>query len=87
MQSQAAETQFVVRTTKSANGAGESSQQQRQAALWHQPQQPSIRDLDSLRTLLPQAHKHLLGNSEITICFKHLKYNRYLIPFSKLLIS
>ena len=62
LQVQTVDNQFVIRTMKHANGAGDSSQTQ-QPGLWHQPQQPSIRDLDSLRTLLPQAHKHLLGNS------------------------
>ena len=49
--------QLETRTIKSANSTIGAVQQQ---ALW--PQQPSIRDLDSLRTLLPVAHKHLLGN-------------------------
>ena len=49
--------QLEIRTIKSANSAAGTVQQQ---AFW--PQQPSIRDLDSLRTLLPLAHQHLLGN-------------------------
>ena len=67
LQAQATDNQFIVRTIKSANAAGDSSQQQQQTALWQQPPQPSIRDLDSLRTLLPHAHKHLLGTLTITL--------------------
>ena len=50
----ATENQLDIRTIKSVNSG--TVQQQ---AFWSQ--QPSIRDLDSLRTLLPKAHKHLLG--------------------------
>ena len=65
LQVQRLDNQIVIRTMKCANGAGGSFQPQ-QPGLWHHSQQPSIRDLDSFRTLLPQAHKHLRDNSQIT---------------------
>ena len=49
------DNQSETRKIRSANAI--TPQQQ----FWPQQQQPSIRDLDSLRTLLPTAHQHLLG--------------------------
>ena len=74
LQAQATDNQFIVRTIKSANAAGELSHKQQQTALWQQPPQPSIRDLDSLRTLLPHAHKHLLGTLTITLFCEGRKF-------------
>ena len=51
------DNQSETRKIRSANAITPQQQQ-----FWPQQQQPSIRDLDSLRTLLPTAHQHLLGN-------------------------
>ena len=56
-QSQTIVNQFDIKAIRSAS-AGTIQQQQ----MVLSPQLPSIRDSDSLRTLLPKAHKHLLGN-------------------------
>ena len=56
-QSQTIVNQFDIKAIRSASAG---TPQQQQMVL--SPQLPSIRDSDSLRTLLPKAHKHLLGN-------------------------
>jgi hypothetical protein len=79
------ETQVDTRTIKSANSVETTSPQPQ--GFW--PQQPSIRDLDSLRTLLPRSQQHLLGtpttpSNELTQKTRHQARNDTKLPVAKI---
>ena len=71
------ETQVDTRTIKSANPVETTSSQPQ--AFW--PQQPSIRDLDSLRTLLPRSQQHLLGKFHLSRNSLYDNLNIFVLTF------